>query len=71
MACIQVIVKRHPPGARFGISPDMLGITKEEFNVLAKQWEENGGPGFSIHLPHNANASTDNMMNSIVAVRDE
>lgn len=71
MACIQIIVKKHPVGARFGLSPEMLGISKEEFNILAKEWETNGGPGFEVHLPHNANAMTDNAMNSIIAVRTE
>lgn len=43
---LRSIVDRQKPESRFVIMSNMLGMDVIEFDALAKQWIEQGGPGF-------------------------
>ncbi|WP_394780549.1 hypothetical protein [Undibacterium sp.] len=47
MAKLDDIVGRQKPGAQFVLSAPMLGLGIEEFDKLATQWAQHGGPGFT------------------------
>ena len=43
---LRAIVERQKPEARFVVMSNMLGMDIIEFDAVAKQWIEHGGPGF-------------------------
>ena len=53
MATVDEFVKKQKEGARFVISAQMLRLTAEEFDTVARIWVEDGGPGFNVvGMPH-------------------
>jgi hypothetical protein len=53
MATIDEFVKKQKEGARFVISAQMLRLTAEEFDTVARIWVDDGGPGFKVvGMPH-------------------
>ncbi|MDY7578198.1 hypothetical protein RGU70_07675 [Herbaspirillum sp. RTI4] len=53
MATLEDVVNRQRQGAQFVISAQMLGMTVEEFDLLASNWLEEDGPGFNVlGVPH-------------------
>lgn len=53
MATIDEFVKKQKEGARFVITAQMLRLTAEEFDTVARIWVDDGGPGFNIvGMPH-------------------
>jgi hypothetical protein len=50
---IEDFVRKQKTGARFVITAQMLRLKPQEFDKLAKDWIEDGGPGFNvIGVPH-------------------
>jgi hypothetical protein len=53
MAALEDIVRKQKTGARFVISAHMLRMEAAEFDRLAQQWLDDGGPGFNVvGVPH-------------------
>jgi hypothetical protein len=53
MSAIDDFVKRQKDGATFVITSQMLRLKPAEFDALAQQWYDDGGPGFNvIGTPH-------------------
>jgi hypothetical protein len=53
MAIIDDFVKRQKEGATFVITAQMLRMDPQEFDPLAQQWLDDGGPGFNVvGVPH-------------------
>ena len=53
MAGIDDFVNKQQPGARFVITAPMLRMTPQQFDSVAQEWMEDGGPGFDIvGIPH-------------------
>jgi hypothetical protein len=53
MAALEDIVRKQTTGARFVISAHMLRMEAAEFDRLAQQWLDDGGPGFNVvGVPH-------------------
>jgi hypothetical protein len=53
MAILDEFVKRQKEGATFVITAQMLRMDPEQFDSLAQQWDDDGGPGFNvIGVPH-------------------
>ena len=50
MAGIDDFVNKQQPGARFVITAQMLRMTPQQFDSLAQEWMEDGGPGFDVAL---------------------
>jgi hypothetical protein len=48
MASTDDFVKRQKTGAQFVISAQMLRLEPREFDSLAQQWYDDGGPGFNV-----------------------
>jgi hypothetical protein len=48
MSKLEEFVNKQKEGAKFVITSAMLRLRTEEFDLLAQDWTENGGPGFEI-----------------------
>jgi len=48
MTSLEEIVRRQKTGAQFVISAQMLRMKPQEFDMLAQQWYDDGGPGFNV-----------------------
>jgi hypothetical protein len=48
MSKLEEFVNKQKEGAKFVITSAMLRLRAEEFDLLAHDWIENGGPGFEI-----------------------
>ncbi|MCU6433310.1 hypothetical protein LPB67_05895 [Undibacterium sp. Jales W-56] len=44
---LEAIVARQKPGAKFVVSAEMLGMSVPDFDLQAKRWMEEDGPGFT------------------------
>ncbi|MFZ6846496.1 hypothetical protein [Undibacterium sp. RuTC16W] len=44
---LAAIVARQKPGAKFVVSAEMLGMNVVDFDLQAKLWAEENGPGFT------------------------
>ncbi|MFZ6674051.1 hypothetical protein [Undibacterium sp. Xuan67W] len=44
---LEAIVARQKPGAKFVVSAEMLGMNVVDFDLQAKRWAEENGPGFT------------------------
>jgi hypothetical protein len=70
MAKIEDVVKRQKEGARFVISAPMLGVSEQEFDVLANTWIEEGGVGFQIAgVPHRTCIDGEFFINRVTVVK--
>ena len=53
MAGIDDFVNKQKPGARFVITAQMLRMTPQQFDAVAQEWMDDGGPGFDVAgIPH-------------------
>ena len=53
MAGIDDFVNKQQAGARFVITAQMLRMTPQQFDSVALEWMEDGGPGFDVAgIPH-------------------
>ena len=53
MAALEDIVRKQKTGAQFVISAQMLRMDPAEFDRVAQQWLDDGGPGFNVAgVPH-------------------
>ncbi|WP_312434794.1 hypothetical protein [Janthinobacterium sp.] len=53
MSTLDDFVNKQKPGARFVITAQMLRMTPQQFDALAQEWMEDGGPGFdTAGIPH-------------------
>ncbi len=48
MAKLEEFVNKQKDGAKFVITSAMLRMTTQEFDLLAQDWIDHGGPGFQI-----------------------
>ncbi|GAA4025987.1 hypothetical protein [Actimicrobium antarcticum] len=70
MAKIEDVVQRQKEGARFVITAPMLGLTEQEFDVLASDWVEYGGAGFEVAgVPHRTCIDGEFFINRITVVK--
>lgn len=71
MATVQEIVGKQKEGAQFVLSAQMLRMKPEEFDVLARQWiEEGGADGFElVGVPHRRVVDGEFVIDRITAVR--
>ena len=53
MSTLDDFVNKQKTGARFVITAPMLRMTPQQFDSVAQEWMEDGGPGFDIAgIPH-------------------
>lgn len=53
MTRIDDFINKQKPGARFVITAQMLRMTPQQFDQQAREWMEDGGPGFDVAgIPH-------------------
>ena len=53
MSTLDDFINKQKPGARFVITAPMLRMTAQQFDSVAQEWMEDGGPGFDIAgIPH-------------------
>ena len=53
MAALDDFVRKQKTGARFVISAQMLRMEAAAFDRMARQWLDDGGPGFNVTgVPH-------------------
>ena len=53
MAGIDDFVNKQQAGAHFVITAQMLRMTPQQFDSVALEWMEDGGPGFDVAgIPH-------------------
>jgi hypothetical protein len=48
MAAIDDFVRKQKAGAQFVITAQMVRLEPQEFDTLAQQWLDDGGPGFNV-----------------------
>lgn len=70
MAIIDVFVKRQKEGATFVITAQMLRMDPEQFDPLAQQWLDEGGPGFNVvGVPHRIVVEGDFLISRVTVIR--
>lgn len=70
MATIDEFVKKQKPGARFVITAQMLRMKGQEFDTLAQQWLDDGGPGFNvIGVPHRSVVDGEFLITRVTVIR--
>lgn len=70
MATIDEFVKKQKPGAQFVITAQMLRMKGQEFDTLAQQWLDDGGPGFNvIGVPHRSVVDGEFLITRVTVIR--
>jgi hypothetical protein len=70
MAIIDEFVKRQKEGATFVITAQMLRMDPEQFDPLAQQWLDEGGPGFNVvGVPHRIVVDGDFLISRVTVIR--
>lgn len=70
MAALEELVRKYLPGAQFVISAQMLKMKPQEFDPLAEQWLDDGGPGFNvIGMPHRTVIDGEFFISRITVIR--
>lgn len=70
MAAIEDLVRRQKAGAQFVISAQMLRLKPQEFDPLAQQWLDDGGPGFNVvGVPHRSMVDGEFLISRITVIR--
>jgi hypothetical protein len=70
MTSIDAFVRKQKPGAQFVISAQMLRMPPQEFDTLAQQWLDDGGPGFNVvGVPHRAVVDGDFLISRVTVIR--
>lgn len=64
------LVKKYKPGAQFVISSQMLRISPQEFDPLARGWLDDGGPGFNVvGIPHRTVVDDEFLISRVTVIR--
>lgn len=70
MASIEEFVKKQKAGAQFVISAQMLRLKPEEFDTLAQQWLDDGGPGFNVvGIPYRSVIDGEFLISRVTVIR--
>jgi len=70
MATLEDIVRKQKAGAQFVITAPMLKLTPQQFDGLAQQWLDDGGPGFNvIGIPHRSVVDGEFFISRITVIR--
>jgi hypothetical protein len=70
MTSIDAFIRKQKPGARFVISAQMLGMKPEQFDTLAQQWLDDGGPGFNVTgVPHRVVVDGEFLISRVTVIR--
>ena len=70
MTSIDAFVRKQKPGAQFVISAQMLRMQPQEFDTLAQQWLDDGGPGFNVvGVPHRMVVDGDFLISRVTVIR--
>lgn len=70
MAGIDEFVKKQKAGAQFVITAQMLRMTPQDFDAQAKQWLDDGGPGFNVvGTPHRSVVDGEFFITRITVIR--
>ena len=70
MAALEDFVRKQKTGAQFVISAQMLRMDPAEFDRLAQQWQDDGGPGFNLTgVPHRAVVDDAFLITRITVIR--
>jgi hypothetical protein len=70
MATLDELVRRQKTGAQFVISAQMLRIKPQEFDPMAQQWLDDGGPGFNvIGVPHRSLVDGQFLISRVTVIR--
>lgn len=70
MASIEDFVKKQKAGAQFVITAQMLRLEPQEFDTLAQQWLDDGGPGFNvIGVPHRSVVEDEFLITRVTVIR--
>jgi hypothetical protein len=63
-------VRKQKAGARFVITAQMLRLSPKEFDVLAKAWVDDGGPGFNVvGVPHRVVVDGEFVIGRVTVIR--
>lgn len=70
MATIDDFVRKQKPGAQFVITAQMLRMPPQQFDMLANQWFDDGGPGFNVvGVPHRTVVDGEFLISRITVIR--
>lgn len=70
MASIEEFVKKQKAGAQFVISAQMLRLKPDEFDTLAQQWLDDGGPGFNVvGIPYRSVIDGEFLISRVTVIR--
>lgn len=70
MSTLDDFVKKQKEGAQFVITAQMLRMEPEDFDPLAQQWLDDGGPGFNvIGVPHRAVVEDEFLITRITVIK--
>ncbi|MFS0758358.1 hypothetical protein ABC383_27185 [Noviherbaspirillum sp. 1P10PC] len=70
MTSIDAFVRKQKPGAQFVVSAQMLRMKPEEFDRLAQQWLDDGGPGFNVAgVPHRVVVDGQFLISRVTVIR--
>lgn len=70
MTDITAFVRKQKPGAQFVVSAQMLRMEPEEFDRLAQQWLDDGGPGFNVAgVPHRVVVDGQFLISRVTVIR--
>lgn len=70
MASIEEFVRKQKAGAQFVISAQMLRLKLEEFDTLAQQWLDDGGPGFNVvGIPYRSVIDGEFLISRVTVIR--
>ena len=70
MTPIDAFVRKQKPGAQFVVSAQMLRMKPEEFDRLAQQWLDDGGPGFNVAgVPHRVVVDGQFLISRVTVIR--
>ena len=70
MATLDDFVRKQKAGAQFVITAQMLRLEPQEFDALAQQWLDDGGPGFNvIGVPHRVVVEDEFLITRVTVIR--
>lgn len=70
MTSIEAFVRKQKAGAQFVISAQMLRMQPGQFDALAQQWLDDGGPGFNVlGVPHRVVVDGEFLISRVTVVR--
>ncbi len=70
MAKLDEVVARQKVGARFVLTAPMLGLSAQQFNIVANEWIDEGGNGFVVAgVPHRTCIDGEFFINRITVMK--